>query len=144
MSRAVRLDEAGLGRHGLLPDQVHWVDEVWIGAVCVGIAGVWASGRVRLALIRSLRTHPLGLPVLVSHLLAHEPVIYVTAGDPDWQDYCERAGGVPLVRYTTLGMVYGISRQRCTWWSGTREPDNLPVPDGDTRWIPRAVVQQPF
>ncbi len=143
MSRSVRLDAAGLSGYDLMPDQVAWADEVWIGPVCIGLAGAWASGRVPLALIRSFRAHALGLPVLVNHLLGVDPVIYVSTGESVWLDYCVRAGGVPMARFPTLGVIYAISRQRCTWWKGARDPDNLPVPDGDSRWIPRAVVHLP-
>jgi hypothetical protein len=137
-----RLSAPEIELTGLATSDVRWIDEVSVGRVVAGLAGFWA-GREPLALIRSSGAHPLSLPTLVVHLLEFEPLIYVTAPEPDRVDYCRRAGGVLVAQMRHWGPVFALTRQRVPWWKGARDPDNLPVPDGDSRWIPRAVVHLP-
>lgn len=136
---ARRLTDAELTAEGIRPVDVWWVDAVTIGRIDVGLAGFWRAGRAKIALVRSNGAHALALPALVRHLLTAEPVIYITATDPTWRDYCIRAGGVFMGSRRTNGDVYALSRQRCPWWSGVRDPDNLPALDAAAKWVRRGL-----
>lgn len=137
MTRAERMTAAELDAAGIPAGEIVWADKVFIGAVEIGIAGQWATSPKRLSLLLSHSTHPLALPTLVIRLLTADPVVYINAPDAARQDYCRRGGGLLVADLRLLGPVYAVTRQRCPFWPGARDPDNFP--DGDLQWKSRAT-----
>jgi hypothetical protein len=139
----LRMDAESLAARGVNADEVVWADALHIDGVFAGIAGFWASGLTRLALISSAGNHAMTLPALVNRLLEAENIIYVTAADPEWADYCRRAAGLCVAEHPVVGPIFALTRQRCPWWPGPRDPDFFP--DGELQWKSRArpVPQSP-
>ncbi len=122
---------------GLPSDQLEWAHEVKFGNGVIGVAGRWRNRALPLALLISNASHPLALPQLVIHLLEADPVIYINAPDARWQAYCRRGAGVLIADSRSLGPIFAVTRQRCPFWPGARDPD--PYPDERLIWKSRAV-----
>lgn len=137
MRKARDLTAAEVLSFGLPSDQLEWAHQVQFAGSVIGVAGRWRNRSLPLALLISNFSHPLALPQLVIHLLEADPVIYINAPDERWRAYCQRGAGILIADSRSLGPIFAVTRQRCPFWPGARDPDSYP--DERLLWKSRAT-----